>query len=69
MDRFQNKYRVPSARTVRWDYGNNAVCFITICTQKRYHYSGEIEKNQTDTELIQPFCQNPDNEIGFKTSK
>ena len=41
-DKFQNKYRIPSARASRWNYGNNATYFITICTRHREHYFGEI---------------------------
>ena len=42
MDKFQNKYRIPSARLQTWDYGSNGSYFITICTQNREHYFGEI---------------------------
>jgi putative transposase len=41
-DKFQNKYRIPSARASWWDYGKNAGYFVTICTQYRKHYFGEI---------------------------
>jgi REP element-mobilizing transposase RayT len=41
-DKFQNKYRIPSARLQNWDYGWNAAYFITICTQNRECYSGKI---------------------------
>jgi REP element-mobilizing transposase RayT len=41
-DKFQNKYRIPSARLQTWDYGNNGSYFITICTQGREHYFGDI---------------------------
>ncbi len=42
MDKFQNKYRIPSARASWWDYGSQGAYFITICTQNRIHYFGEI---------------------------
>ena len=42
-DKFQNKYRVPSARLQSWDYGWQGAYFITLCTQNREHYFGEIE--------------------------
>ena len=35
MDKFQNKYRIGSARLKKWDYRNDAAYFITICTQGR----------------------------------
>ncbi len=41
-DKFQNKYRIPSARLQNWDYGSNAPYFVTICTKNREHYFGEI---------------------------
>lgn len=41
-DKYQNKYRIPSARLQDWDYGWNAPYFVTICTQNREHYFGKI---------------------------
>jgi len=41
-DKYQNKYRVPSARLQNWDYGWNASYFVTICTQNRECYFGDI---------------------------
>ncbi len=43
MEKFQGKYRIPSARLQTWDYGSNGMYFITICTKNRDHYFGEIE--------------------------
>lgn len=40
--KFQNKYRVDTIRLQSWDYGNNAAYFITICTQNRKHYFGDV---------------------------
>ena len=42
MDRFLNKYRIPSIRLQTWDYGSQAAYFITICTKNRENYFGEI---------------------------
>lgn len=42
MKKYQNKYRIPSARLQSWDYGNNGVYFITICTKDRIHFFGKI---------------------------
>ncbi|HEX9970706.1 MAG TPA: transposase, partial [bacterium] len=39
---FKNRYRVKSARLPDWDYSFNGYYFITICTQNREHYFGEI---------------------------
>jgi hypothetical protein len=41
-DKFQNKYRIPTARLQNWDYGSDALYFITICTANRECYFGNI---------------------------
>jgi len=41
-DKFLNKYRIPSARLQTWDYGNDGAYYITICTNGRIQYFGEI---------------------------
>lgn len=41
-EKFQNKYRIASARASWWNYGWNGAYFITICTASRSHYFGEI---------------------------
>jgi len=41
-DRFQNKYRIESARLKHWDYGWNASYFITICTKDRDCFFGDV---------------------------
>lgn len=45
-DKFQNKYRIPSARHPNWDYGTNGAYFITICTKNRQYFLGECEKGK-----------------------
>jgi putative transposase len=42
MKKFQNKYRIESARLSSWDYSRPGSYFITICTKKRNHFFGEI---------------------------
>ena len=44
--KFQNKYRIASNRLKNWDYGRNSAYFITICTQDRKHYFGEIKNGE-----------------------
>ncbi len=44
--KYQNKYRIASARLPSWDYSNNAAYFITICTANREHYFGQIINGQ-----------------------
>lgn len=45
-EKFNNTYRIASARAQWWDYGWNGAYFITICTKNRNHFFGEI-KNET----------------------
>ncbi len=42
MEKFRNKYRIPSARASWWNYGNDAAYFITVCTKDRECYFGDI---------------------------
>lgn len=46
MGKYQNKYRVESARAQWWDYGWNGAYFITICTQNREHFFGKIAETR-----------------------
>ncbi len=39
---FRNKYRIPSARASWWDYGWAAAYFVTICTQNRQCFFGDV---------------------------
>ncbi len=41
-DKYQNKYRIASARAPWWNYGWNGAYFITICTHNRNHFFGKI---------------------------
>jgi putative transposase len=43
MEKYQNKYRIDSARLKGYDYSRNGAYFITICTQNREHHFGEIQ--------------------------
>ncbi len=42
MEKFQNKYRIPSSRARFWNYRWSAEYFITICTHNQKPYFGEI---------------------------
>ena len=46
--KYQEKYRIASARLAGWDYGSNATYFITLCTQNRVHAFGEVIDNEVD---------------------
>jgi REP element-mobilizing transposase RayT len=55
MEKFKNKYRIPSARASWWDYANAGAYFITICTADRAHFLGEIvvaNPDDVETRLI-----------------
>ncbi|MCL6258049.1 transposase [Aquiflexum sp. TKW24L] len=51
MDKYKNKYRIPSARLQHWDYGANGAYFITICTQDRQCFFGDIAGNPQSMKL------------------
>jgi putative transposase len=42
MDKFLDRYRIGSARLKKWDYRWKGAYFITICTQGRECYFGDI---------------------------
>lgn len=42
MEKFQNKYRIQSARLQGYDYGANGAYYVTICTKNRKCLFGEI---------------------------
>ena len=44
--KFKNKYRVDTVRAKWWDYTNGGVYFITICTQNREYFFGEIKRRE-----------------------
>ena len=54
MDKFKNKYRIPSTRLQTWDYGSDGFYFITICTKNRKHFFGEIADAPVQTPVQTP---------------
>lgn len=42
MEKYQGKYRIPSARLAGYDYSRAGAYFVTICTAKRQHFFGDI---------------------------
>ncbi len=50
--KFRNKYRIESARLQHWDYGSNAMYFVTICTHNREHYFGKIADGKMELSEI-----------------
>jgi len=52
MTKFKNKYRTSSARAYFWDYSWNATYFVTICTQNRLCWFGDIVDGQMNLSQI-----------------
>ena len=42
-EKFNNRYRIPSARLESFDYGSAGMYFITICTKDRECFFGKID--------------------------
>lgn len=42
MTLYKNKYRIESARCQNWDYTSNGYYFVTICTQNRQYFFGDV---------------------------
>lgn len=40
--KFKQKYRIASSRLKEWDYGTPGYYFVTICTQNRVRWFGEV---------------------------
>ncbi len=53
-EKFQNRYRIPSARATWHAYGDGAY-FITVCTGHREHYFGEINHGEMHLSAIGQF--------------
>ena len=48
--KFKQKYRIDSTRLANWDYSNDGAYFITLCTNNREYYFGDIVNCElTDT--------------------
>ncbi len=65
------KYRSETVRLKSWDYGWNGVYFVTICTQNRKCYFGEILESGNDevvdtveTQNLASLRLNSDDKIG-----
>ena len=58
MAKFQNRYRIESARLQEYDYGRNGAYFITICTQNREYLFGDVVNDEMQL-----------NELGQTTKK
>ena len=50
-DKYQNTYRIQTARA-SWHNYDGGIYFITICTQDRIHYFGEIMNHKMNLSAI-----------------
>jgi putative transposase len=50
-DLFKNKYRISSARLQTWNYADNGMYFITICTKDRECFFGNIVETRCAASL------------------
>lgn len=66
---FKGKYRIESTRLKNWDYGWNASYFVTICTQNRECYFGDVVNGEmilndvgkmVESEWLKTFEMRPD---------
>ena len=56
-NKFKNKYRILSTRLQTWDYSKNGAYFITICTQNREHFFGNIQNGMMQLSEIGKFAE------------
>jgi putative transposase len=58
MGKYKNKYRSESTRAPWWDYGKNGYYFVTICTNNRICYFGNVENGKMILSDIGTIAQN-----------
>jgi putative transposase len=46
LEKYQNKYRLPSTRLQDWDYRSSAAYFITICTAHKKCFFGTVRNGK-----------------------
>lgn len=51
-EKFQGKYRIETTRLKYWNYGWNAMYFITICTKDRECFFGDVEDGEMKLNVI-----------------
>ena len=73
---YRKKYRTKLTRHPNWDYGQNGVYFVTICTKDGIHWFGKVEatgdfkrqNSQTNSLSSEHLFKNPKAEdIGVET--
>ena len=61
-DKYQNKYRIPSARAAWHDYSGGAY-FVTLCTRAMEHHFGEIGICRDRARAVFTTCNGRDSDI------
>lgn len=51
-EKYQNQFRIPSARLPGWEYGGNAAYFVTICTKNKMYAFGKVIHGQVVLSLL-----------------
>jgi putative transposase len=51
---YKNKYKTTSMRLQDWDYGSEAMYFVTICTKNRKWYFGDIMDPVETQSIVSP---------------
>ncbi|MGB0870738.1 MAG: transposase [Flavobacteriales bacterium] len=62
-EKFKNKYRIKSIRLPHWDYRNNGMYFITICTKNRLYFFGNVKNGHVHLNEIGKLAYQYWNEI------
>lgn len=62
-DKFRDIYRIPTTRLQNWDYGADALYFVTICTAHRQCFFGEVENGEMRLSNLGKIAQQFWNEI------
>jgi putative transposase len=71
--KFNDKYRIPSARLEGYDYGQNGAYFVTISTKDKIHYFGDIVETQylasSSDRIVLPSHHLKENNVGDLINK
>ena len=57
MTLYKNKYRIKSTRLPNYDYSSNGYYFVTICSQKKFCYFGQIVNSQMQLSQVGKIAQ------------
>ena len=46
LEKYKNKHRIKSSRLQGYDYSQNGMYFVTICTKEREHFFGKVKNGK-----------------------